>query len=148
VIGEEYYKKAFQCENERTTEAKDSFQKAIAVWKRIIEELPKSTITPQAYNFSAVCYRRLGRGEKAIEYYQKIVDNWPDYEYAWNAQFLIGYCYRQLKYAGAIDESEADAHTKAAYEMVLQRYPGCPAANAARNWLTTNRINLLEGAQK
>lgn len=136
-IGEQYYNQAFEDEEQgRTAEAKDHFTKAIAVWERIIKELPESTDTALAYNFAAECYRRLGQYEKAIEYYQKVVDNWPGYEYAWNAQFLIGHNYEDLKKSGVISKSEADAKIKAAYEQVLEKYPACPAAKPARRWLS------------
>jgi tetratricopeptide (TPR) repeat protein len=140
VIGEEYYKKAFQCENERTTEAKDSFQKAIAIWERIVTELPvQATYTALSYYFAADCYCRLGQYEKAVGYYQKVVNNWPDYEYAWNALFLIGRSYEDLKESGVISKSQADPKIKAAYEQLLEKYPDCPAAKIAQRWLTSHK---------
>jgi tetratricopeptide (TPR) repeat protein len=137
-IAVEYDAKASRLENEgRDAEAKDNFENTLAVWKQIIEDLPKSnsTVTAHAYYFSAECYLRLAQYSKAIEYYQKIVDNWPDYEYAWNAQYMIGRCYETLKDTGAVEKSVADAQIKAACEQVLKKYPDCPAANAARNLL-------------
>jgi len=143
-IGEEYYNKAFNTKgdpNSPDAKPEEYYRKALAVWERIIKELPdpNSTIAAHAYYFSAVCYRRLGRCEKAIEYYQKIVDNWPDYEYAWNALFLIGRSYEDLKESGVISKSQADPKIKAAYEQLLEKYPDCPAAKIAQRWL--NRHN-------
>lgn len=137
MLGEQYYNKAFGCENQgQTAEAKSHFQKAIAIWARIINELAETRYaTAQAYDFSATCYQRLGEYEKAIEYYQRVVDNWPDYDYAWNAQFLIGHNYKRLLVGGAVTESEAFTRRKDAYQRVIENYPDCPAAAAARKWL-------------
>ena len=147
-IGEQYYHKAFTYKNESLdTEARDHFRKAIAVWERIITELPASATTPQAYYFSARCYRRLGEYNNAIKCYQKVVDDWPEYKYAWDAQYMIGRTYQYLKRSDAMPESKADPKIKAAYERVLQDYPDCPAAKAAQNWLKYN-VKLSEGGQK
>jgi len=150
VIGEEYYNDGFRRENEGLdAEAKDSFTKAIAVWERIITQLPESQSIDlkHAYYFSAVCYRRIGEYEKAIEYYQEVVVNWPDYQFAWHAQYVIGRTYQYLKRSGAMLESEADPKIKAAYERVLQDYPGCRAARAARSWLNYHQESK-QGEQK
>jgi len=137
VIGEKYYNKAFQCGNERSAEAKDSFQKALAVWKQIIEELPKlnSTVTAHAYHFSAECYRRMRQYSKAVEYYQIVVDNWPDYKDAWWAQYNIGRCYQEMMVDGTISESEADEKTRPAFRQLLERYPDCQRAQDVKEWL-------------
>jgi len=152
VIGEEYYNKAFEYENEGfEPEARDNFTKAIAVWERIIEEFPVNTpYTPHSYYFSAVCYRRLAQYQKAIEYYQEIVDNWANYQSAWSAQFLVADNYERLIDPDGVPDPQIVAQIKAACEQVLHKYPHCPAANAARDWLESNidLIDLLEGGQK
>lgn len=104
VIGEQYYNEAFRCENEGLDEqAEDSFRKTIAIWERIITDLPASApYTARAYYFSAVCYRFLGEYENAIEYYQEIVDNWPLCPYGWDAKFMIGHCSEELSKSGPI----------------------------------------------
>jgi len=136
VIGEEYYNDGFRRENEGLdAEAKDNFTKAISVWGKIMTKLPQSVITPQACYFSAVCYGRLRQHTKAIEYYQKVVDNWPDYKNASKGQFMVARIYEYLKRLGAIPESEANRIIKAAYERILQEYPDSRAANTARRKL-------------
>jgi tetratricopeptide (TPR) repeat protein len=138
MLGEEYYNKAFNTKgdpNSPDAKPEEYYRKALAILERIIKELPPSATTANAYNFAADCYRRLGQYEKAIEYYQKIVDNWPDYEYAWNALFLLGRSYEDLKESGVISKSQADPKIKAAYEQLLKKYPDCKAARIARRWL-------------
>jgi len=135
AIGQEYYAQALRKEKAGlVAEARGCFTKAIAVWERIIAELPPSDpSTPRAYRLSALCYRRLGQHEKAIEYYQNIVDDWPDHDYAARAQCMVARTYRYLKRTGVTAESEADPKIKAAYERLLRDYP--EAAASARNWL-------------
>ena len=142
LIGEKYYNKAFRCENEsREAEAKENFQKAIAVWERIITDLPPSLFTPQAYHFSAVCYQRLGEYEIAIEYCQLVVDIWPGYRRAWHAQFMIGRCYQRLLQQGDIPDSQANPEIEQAYLTLLEEYPDCSVAPIAQRWLSRTDIN-------
>jgi len=140
VIGEKYYNKAFRYDKEGLdTKARDSFTKAIVVWGKIITELPESIATAWAYNFGADCYRRLGQHKKAIEYYQKVVDDWPDYEHASYALFSIGHIYEDLKKSGAMSKSEADSKTRTVFQQLLEKYPACKAAKAAELWLSSHK---------
>jgi len=110
-----------------SNKARDYFAKALTVWERIITELPKSdsTATSHAHYFSAVCYCKLGNQEKAVEYFQKVVDSWPDYQYAWSAQCLIGECYEKLRDSGGISKAEAEPKIEQAYQAVIVKYPDC-----------------------
>ncbi len=136
MLGEQYYNKAFGCENQgQTAEAKSHFQKAIAIWERIINELPQSSITAQAYYFVARCCERLAEYEDAIEYYQVVLDNWPNYERAWNAQFLLGQCFDELARSGSIPEEDAAVMIRYACQEVLANHPYCPAVEAASDLL-------------
>jgi len=117
-IGQAYYGEARQGKGD------EYYRKAIAVWERIIKELPSSPITPQSYYAAAVCYsQELGEYQKGIEYYQAIVDNWPNYEYAWHAQFFVGKYYEKLRNSDAVPESEANPKIEQAYQAVIEKYP-------------------------
>jgi tetratricopeptide (TPR) repeat protein len=148
TLGERYYEQTSRLKKEeRLLQIKEQFPKAIDIWERLITDLPPSPFTPEAYYFSADCFRGLGKHEKAIKYYQKVLDDWPDCRNAWSAQYLIGFSYKKLGKTGAISKSAATAAIKEAYEKVLQNYPDCPAANAARNWLEHN-VKSSEGGKK
>jgi tetratricopeptide (TPR) repeat protein len=137
MLGEEYYNKAFRCENEgRETEVKGLFTKAVVAWERIIPQLQKSDIIAYAYNVAADCYRRLSQQEKAMRYYQTVVDNWPNCEYAWNALFQMGRYYEELAKSGSLSESEAAPKIRNVYQQLLEKYPDCKAAEYARYWLS------------
>ena len=139
LIAEGYWEQALQERREGLhDEAEVHFRKALGVWLRVIEELPETPHTTASYHFAGECYRVLEEDEKAIEYYQMVVDNWPDYESAWISQSLIGYLTKNLMKKGVIPKSEADVVIRDAFERVVKNYPDCGAANAARNWLKYN----------
>jgi len=97
--GEQYFTQSLKNSSEDFEEqARNDFTKAIILWETIITEFPQSPVIPQAYYFSALSYRRLGEYAKTIEYCTKIIDVWPDYEYAWNCKFLIEKCSQKLKW--------------------------------------------------
>ena len=126
MLGEEYYEIAIRHENEIfENQAREFYQKAIAIWGKMIQELqPNANYTPRAYYCSAVVYsQELADHQKGIEYFQKIVDNWPKYKYAWDAQFLIGRSYEALRKSGSLPPSEADAKIQQAYQAVIEKYP-------------------------
>jgi len=134
VVGEEYYYKAFDDPNKcLKVKSEEYLYKAKDIWERIVPQRPESQSIDlkHAYYFSAVCYHRLREYERAIEYYQKVVDDWPDYLYAWSAQYLIGNCYEKLRNSGVIPESEANPKIEQAYEAVVEKYPDSGSVNNA-----------------
>ncbi len=134
VVGEQYYNDGFRRENEgRATGTENHFIKAITVWERIITELPpNATYTLRAYIYAAACYRRLGKYEKAIEYYQKVVDSWPEHEYADYAQYFIGEYYEKSgNDDGPLSQEQANLLAEQAYKAVHEKYPGSTTAPIA-----------------
>ncbi|MBW8039064.1 MAG: tetratricopeptide repeat protein [Planctomycetes bacterium] len=153
VIGEQYYYKAFEDPNKcRKVKSQENLYKAKDIWERIAAQWPesKSIGLKHAQYFSAVCYRRLGQYEKAITYYQQVVDNWPDYQYVWSAQYLIGNCYEKLKDFGSLPESEASLKMEQAYKAVVEGYPDCamvPTASLKLGHLNLKRGQKVEAVQ-
>ena len=137
-IAEQYYNRAFQMEKEELADqAQNYFQKAIAIYEIVADELPSTgDVTPEACCLVGVCYRKLGEYEKSIEYYQKVVDDYPGHRLHWYALFMVGRNYEDLKKSGGVSSSEADTKIKAAYEQLLEKYPACKAARYARYWLS------------
>jgi tetratricopeptide (TPR) repeat protein len=129
----------------RNEQAEQAYRKAIAVWERMTQYLPLSAdCTPRAYWCSAVVYsQELAEYTKGIEYYQHILDNWPDYKYAWHAQFLLGRYYEKLQKTGALPKSEAEAKIDGAYEAVIEEYPHCRLVPGAA--LKLGRRNFKRG---
>jgi outer membrane protein assembly factor BamD (BamD/ComL family) len=100
-IGHKYYTQArLKGIESGGSPEKEDLRKAIAVWERIIQELPTSKTTPEAHYTAAVCYsQELGEYAKGIAYFQTIVDNWPRYKYAGRARDLV------VKYANRLKKS-------------------------------------------
>ena len=114
---------------------KDYYAKALGVWERLIEELPDSDVTAQAYHFAAECCGVLGEPQKEIEYFQRAADNWPNYKNAYHCQFMVGRLCEILKRNGRMPALEADPIINQAYRKVAQNYPDCAWAKYATKWL-------------
>jgi tetratricopeptide (TPR) repeat protein len=85
----------------------------------------------------------LGQYQKGIDYYQQIVDSWPDYKYAWHAQFFVGMYYEKLRDSGDLPPSEADPKIEQAYKAVIEKYPDCSSVRHA--CLRLGSINFGKG---
>ena len=137
MLGEEYYNKAFNTKgdpNSPDAKPEEYYRKALAIWERIITELPPSALTPQAYYSAAGCYQQLGQLERAIQYCQKVVNDWPNYQKAWLVQFMIARCYEELEKSGRISTVDAAAQIRQVCEK-LAGYPDPQAAKAAQGLL-------------
>lgn len=145
-----YYRKALLKDKKGFDEqANWYYQKTITECERIITQLPETLYTTaEACYFSAVCYGRLGQYEKAIEYYQKVVDNWPEYKYAWLAQSKVAKTYKWFLRFGVMSESEAEAAITVTFEHLVNKFPDCPASSAARKWLNYYHKKSSEGRQE
>lgn len=138
IIGEKYYYDALDDVNVGLTEqAKANFTRTVSVWDRIITEPfePNSIFVQDAYYFAGYCYGQLGEYEKAIQYWQKIVDDWPNYKYAWNAQSRIASSYYMLGNSGVMTQSEAHSQIEQTYKSVVENCPDCPSVKDASIWL-------------
>jgi tetratricopeptide (TPR) repeat protein len=145
-LGDEYYNQAMakKQRGDSNDAVNASLRKALVVWDRIITGLPESAYVPDAWYFSGVLYRRhLGDYEKAVQYYQKVVDQWPDYKYAWSAQGMIGPCYEKLRDVGKVPKLETDSRIEQAYEALVSRYPDCSMAQGA--YLKLGRQYVAKG---
>ena len=108
LLGHEYYDQAILKEKAGLQEdAKGLFSKAIEAWGIIRDRYPGSSYAADAWYFSGVLYRRhLGDYGKALEYYQKVADSWPQYRYSWSAVGMLPTCYEKLKEAGLISQDQ------------------------------------------
>jgi len=137
-----YYERAFQLQEQGLTDqATDCFQIAATIWEKVIKnKLAHPAEIPHAYYRAGDCYRKLGKYKKSVDYFQKLINDYPDYDYTGHAQFLIGECYEKLRNFGALPESEANPLIEQAYKLVVERYPDCKAAKYAS--LELGRLNF------
>jgi tetratricopeptide (TPR) repeat protein len=134
---DQHYEKAFTLENEGlSNRVQNYFQQAIAICEILINEFPGSVWTPGVCFKAGDCYRKLGEYEKSIEFYQKVIDDYPEDDMAWHALFMVGRNTEMLKKSGVISGSVADTEIRAAYEQLLENYPDCKAAKIAYRWLS------------
>ncbi len=138
LMAEGYWYAAFKepHENRELTErAKVCFEKALAKWESIMSQFPDAATTAEAHYLAGQCCYRLGQYEKAIAYYQKTADNWPDYPNAWLAQSEVAKVYKFMLRDGVLPRLEAEAVMRAAYEKLVAKFPDCPMAGSAHKWL-------------
>jgi len=109
-----------------------SLGRARAIWERIALEMPRSDRTVDSYYLAASCCEAMGEHKTAINYYRKVVNEWPDYKYACAAQFLVARCYEKLQRTGAISRTDAGMLIRQSCEQLLVNYADCGLVKAAR----------------
>jgi tetratricopeptide (TPR) repeat protein len=120
--------------NER--QGRDFVQAGIAVLETVALDLPFCCyVTPSVTHYAADCRLRLGDPAGALEHYERIMARWPDYQYAGVVQYLAGDCYQALGQAGAMPLAEAREQVRLAFQKIVEEYPHCAAARAARHEL-------------
>jgi len=82
-IEEKYYNRIYYAPKLPLSE--DYWRNPIKTWEKITEKFPDFFFDdPDLYWFIADCYHHLGEYEKAIEYFQKVINNFPNYsEISW-----------------------------------------------------------------
>ncbi len=140
-VGSAEYAKMVQKQG-RSEVIRNHYQRAIQKWRIIIEQLPPSPpYTANAWYFTGVAYRRhLDDPGKAIPYYQKVVETWPDYKYAWSAQSMLALCYETLVRSGKMTTQEAEPKIEQVYKAVIEKYSNRPLASRA--YVALGEINL------
>jgi len=143
-VAEEYQFKASTLENEGTAGAEEirgCLSKAAMIWERVINDYQDIVVVPQACRYAGDCYRKLGEFAQSAACYQKIIDDYPGNSMGWHALFMVGRNYEDLGRMGLVPQAEADTKITAVYEQVIEKYPDCKAAQAARSWLDRNNSN-------
>jgi len=155
---EDFSKDAFLCEAAdrlmqalAAQEAEAGLAEVVSLWRGVLQELPSSDFAAWGRHLAASCYRRqLNDCEKAIQCYEKVVEERPGYRYAGEAQFAMVGCYERLAESGDLDESEAAEKKERAYRAVAENYPDSVPAGRAfleLGWLNFKRGNWLGAAE-
>ena len=138
-ISDEFYNRALDFRRKGSSEqVRKYLQRAAKVWEEMVNLGGNSDKTIQACQLAGDCYRLLGQHEKALEFYQYLVETWPDCKLACRGQYLIGYTYERLNEGGVVDREEANTIIEATYTQLLEDYPDCSGAKAASGWLRSN----------
>jgi TolA-binding protein len=83
------------------------------------------------YYYAAVCRQQQGKWDKAIVYFQRVVDNYPDYENVCACQAAIGWSYEALIGRENWPKEAVEPLIEEAYKAVLDKYPDCYMAHYA-----------------
>ena len=111
------------------------YANARTIWETLINNFPESSAVPESAYFSAEVCRYLGEGQRAIEGYQYVVDNFPDYIYAAIAQNKTIKMYKKFKFDGLMTKSEADQMILAGYKKMIEKFPDHSLAERAERQL-------------
>ena len=112
------------------------YLKAQTVWEKSIRELPVSSNISMTYRMVAEACRSSGQFEKALQYYQAFIENWPDDEAAGHCQFMTCSLYQSLGAQGNISESEACKLLKGGYNDLVLNYPENPQVRTVQAWIS------------
>jgi TolA-binding protein len=117
-------------------------QRALTIFEKVINDLPRTStiagLQGDLYFYAGRCCDETELYPKALTYFQKIVDSYPDFTLSWYARFKLGSIPQKMKEKGTLNPQEADKATKDAYKQLLIKYPDCPNASTAKTWLSEN----------
>jgi TolA-binding protein len=105
--------------------------KAAKVWDVLHKRCTGSRKASASYALGESC-RFKGEYKDACTWYELSVEEAPMGKLAAASQFMAGECYRMLKEQKGISESEEENKMVKAYLKVLEDYPGCRLAQAAK----------------
>ena len=110
--------------------AVESFQIAIWVRQQVIDHFPNSPTHASAYYVTGIdLAQNLHEYEEGIEYFQKVVQNWPVSTLAWGAQFNIARYYEMIKLRDKIKDVQYDLKIIDAYKTGIEKFPDCEAVD-------------------
>jgi TolA-binding protein len=112
------------------------FAAAVALWERVFTECPNSPMAPVAcFSAAAQSAQELGDYSKAVKYFQKVVDKWPNYINASWAQSKVADYLQEMVKAGLISSEQAQPMIIKAYQAVIDKYPYSDWAELAKQRL-------------
>jgi len=112
----------------------------VAIWETAINQLSGTETAGEALHFAGNSYSRLGDYQKAVQCYEKVINDYPMYHGTWQTLFMLADAYSQMKQKGLIPAEQADPKIRAAYQQIVDVYSESKAAVAARMWLNNNPL--------
>jgi tetratricopeptide (TPR) repeat protein len=108
------------------------------MWEEYFQKLSRNDNGMFAY-YLGITLQKVGKQPEAMEYFQQVLDRWPNYSQAWDAHFRIAQYADELGREGKISSVEADERTRLAYEQIIKLYPNSPVIPIAQRWLNIYR---------
>jgi len=141
-IGGAYYRQGRYREKAGDIDGRNAYYRdAISVYERLTAEFGDSEDAASAYYFSALCYELIGGYEIAIQYYQKVVDDWPDDIRSPRLLYRITKLYAKLEGSGQISTMDASIEIRQACKKLLEDYPASRYVDEMRK--TLEHWNLI-----
>ena len=106
------------------------FENMISVLQNV-EEDNESRHSAEAYYEIANAHYCLEEYQDAASYFQHVVDRWPSYREAWNAQYMIAVCYDKLFKKHQIKYNQARLQIIKACSGLESNYPDSKASKAS-----------------
>ena len=143
--GAAFWKNASDQERQAVLDEYRSYlHSALEMREIVVYQLPESDLqTAEACYFLAKAYERVGRLADAVGLYRKLVDRWPDYEYAWNAQYTVACDIEKMTAQKTMSVKQGAMEIEQACERTMQWYPHSmankPAEILLKRWASTIR---------
>ena len=132
MVGEEYYRTGRKArENTDREKAAECYLKATKIWQWNIEHIADERYFSEACYFGGVAYRHIDEYEQAIGCFQLLLEKTPDFNGAWDAQYLIADCWDKLREQNKLSYEEAKSLVFDACAKLEELYPGSPAGPTA-----------------
>jgi len=141
-VAEQYDARGRQLQTEGFDEqGRAELQKAMAIFERLVNELPNSSEAPHVCSYIGRYYQEQGQYTKSTEYYENIIDSYASSNFVSHALLMVGRNYENLAEAGGISQLEANSAITVAYEQLVAEYPDSKPAVIAHRWLSKNSSN-------
>jgi len=153
-VAEHCFLKAMELDRrDQPDQAQNQYAKTEEILQRIVDYPPDDFSARSGFDkvyFHIARCRRLQRNwPGAVEYFQKIIDEYPDSEYApaYDVQVRIGECYEALRDSNDVPKEEINPLIEETYKELLTKYPDNPG-NADTmiklGWLSFEQGRLQE----
>ena len=137
-VAEEYIKRGVELENSTDLAgAQEHYRKGLVILEEILNDFPPTSYTPEVCSWAGTAYFQLEDYSNSLKYFQRLAEQYPNFENAWQAQFMVGRSYEGMVSSGLLPAAEAMPLIKAAFEKFVTKYPTYPSVGYAQNWLNS-----------
>lgn len=106
-----------------------SYAKAEKLFQKLLARHPEDQRCGDAlFTLAQIAVNR-GQGEEAVAKYEQLLDQYPQSDMCYKAQFMIGFIYSEMLH----DHPKASL----AYQKVIESYPDCDLVDSAK-WMIAN----------
>ena len=113
-------------EQKQTDKAMLYHEASANIWERIQKDnLPINSDLVYLYFYAAINYHEMGRWDDAIKNYQKVIEDWPDFEYSCGIQAAIGWCYEALRDKEGVPKEAVNPLIEETYKAALANKTVC-----------------------